>query len=83
MRFIFLLGGTLGFLLAAVTSWQADHAADRILLDGALGCLAGALLFRWLWTVLLRGLRETLLTRQQAATAAAAAKAKAPLNSTP
>ena len=76
MRFIFLLGGTLGFLLAAATSWQADHAADRILLDGALGCLAGALLFRWLWTVLLRGLRETLLSRQEAATAAAAAKTK-------
>lgn len=83
MRFIFLLGGTLGFLLAAATSWQADHAVDRILLDGALGCLAGALLFRWLWTVLLRGLRETLLTRQEAATAAAAAKTKAPLSPTP
>ena len=76
MRFIFLSGGTLGFLIAAATSWAMEHAADRILLDGALGCLAGALLFRWLWTVLLRGLRETLLTRQQAAATAAAAKPK-------
>jgi len=73
MRFIFLFGGTLGFLLAAATSWQTDHAPDRILLAGAFGCLVGALLFRWLWTVLLRGLRETLLVRREAATAAAAA----------
>jgi hypothetical protein len=73
MRFIFLLGGALGFLLAAATSWQTDHTPDHILLAGALGCLAGALLFRWLWTVLLRGLRETLLLRRDAATAAAAA----------
>lgn len=83
MRFIFLLGGSLGFLLAAATSWQAGHAPDRILLDGALGCLAGALLFRWLWTVLLRGLRETLLHRQQVATAAAAAKSKTPMSPNP
>ena len=76
MRFIFLLGGTCGFVLAAGSSWLADRAADRILLDGAVGCLAGALLFRWLWTILLRGLRETLIARHHAATAAAAGKAK-------
>lgn len=77
MRFVFLIGGLLGFTVAAASSWQADHAPDRLLLDGALGCLAGGLLFRWLWTVLLRGLRETLLTRQAAAATAAAAKPKA------
>ena len=76
MRYVFLLGGILGFLLAAVASWQVDHAADRILLDAALGCLTGALLFRWLWTVVLRGLRETILTRQAAATATATTKTK-------
>ena len=36
-----------------------------------LGCLTGALLFRWFWTVLLRGLRETILIRQKAAALAA------------
>jgi len=73
MRFIFLLGGALGFILAVVTGWMMDRAPDRILLDGAIGCLVGALLFRWLWSVLLRGLRETLIARQEAAAAAAAA----------
>ena len=76
MRFIFLLGGTVGFILAAGTGWLSDRAPDRILLDGATGCLVGALLFRWLWTILLRGLRETLVARHVAATAAAAGKAK-------
>ncbi len=43
-----------------------------VLLDGAVGCLTGALLFRWFWTVLVRGIRETIVTRHAAATAAAA-----------
>jgi len=73
MKFIFLAGGLAGFLLAATSGFFADHAADRILLDGAIGCLAGALLFRWFWTVLVRGIRETILSRHAAATAAAAA----------
>lgn len=77
MRFIFLCGGVLGFALAALAGWQADRSPDRILLDAALGCLTGALLFRWFWTVLLRGLRETILTRQKAA-ALAATPAKQP-----
>lgn len=72
MRFVFLCGGTLGFVLAAAAGWLADRTPDRILLDAALGCLVGALLFRWFWTVLLRGLRETILSRQKAATVAAA-----------
>jgi hypothetical protein len=71
MKFVFLSGGVLGFSTAAVTGWLADRSADRILLDAAFGCLAGALLFRWFWTVLLRGLRETILIRQKAAAVAA------------
>jgi hypothetical protein len=78
MKFIFLIGGLLGFTLAAATSWFSDRSADRILLDSAVGCLAGALLFRWFWTVLLRGLRETILIRQKAAATAAATLAKQP-----
>jgi hypothetical protein len=76
MRFIFLSGGVLGFSLASGTSWFMDRGPDRIMLDGACGCLAGALLFRWFWTVLLRGLRETILTRQKAAAVATATPAK-------
>lgn len=77
MRFVFLFGGVLGFSIAALTGWLAERSANRILLDAALGCLIGALLFRWFWTVLLRGLRETILIRQKAA-AVAALTAKQP-----
>lgn len=73
MKFIFLAGGFAGFLLAAAGSIWAGHQPDRILLDGSVGCLAGALLFRWFWTVLVRGIRETIIARNAAAAAAAAA----------
>ena len=71
MKFVFLAGGFAGFLFTGGASYWAGHQSDRILLDGAVGCLAGALLFRWFWTVLVRGIRETILQRHAAATAAA------------
>ncbi len=77
MKFIFLLGGFCGFALAAGTDFWVGRDADRILFDGAVGCLVGALLFRWFWTVLVRGIRETILNRHAALTAANAATAKA------
>lgn len=76
MRFVFLFGGVLGFAVSALAGWLADRPADRILLDAAVGCLAGALLFRWFWSVLLRGLRETILIRQKAAALVAAQTGK-------
>jgi hypothetical protein len=71
MKFVFLAGGLAGFLSASATSFWSGHQPDRIFLDGAVGCLAGALLFRWFWTVLVRGIRETILARHAAAIAAA------------
>ena len=73
MKFVFLAGGAAGFLAGAGTSYWAGHEPDRIFLDAAVGCLAGALLFRWFWTVLVRGIRETILARHATAAAAAAA----------
>ena len=73
MRFIFLLGGGFGFAVAGATSWYAQSGPDRIFFDAACGCLVGALLFRWFWTVLLGGLRETVHARHKAAQAAAQA----------
>jgi hypothetical protein len=76
MKFIFLSGGFAGFLLAAASGYFSGSSADRVLLDAAVGCLIGALLFRWFWTVLVRGIRETILTRHAAATATVPAKTK-------
>jgi hypothetical protein len=74
MKAIFLIGGFSGFVTGAATSLWAGHEPDRIFLDAAVGCLAGGLLFRWFWTVLVRGIRETLLQRQAAALATAKTK---------
>jgi len=74
MKFVFLAGGLAGFLLAGTAGFLADRAADRVLLDASLGCCVGALLFRWFWTVLVRGIRETILQRHAAATASAKQK---------
>lgn len=71
MKYIFLAGGFTGFIAAGVTSFWVGHQPDRILFDAAVGCLVGALLFRWFWTVLVRGIRETILLRHAAATASA------------
>lgn len=71
MQFVFLAGGLAGFLTATAGSYWSGHQPDRILFDGAVGCLAGALLFRWFWTVLVRGIRETILARHAAASATA------------
>lgn len=79
MKFVFLSGGLTGFLVGLGTSWLLDHAPDRVFLDASVGCLIGAVLFRWFWTIVLAGLRDTVLARQRtalAAQAATAAKAK-------
>lgn len=74
MKFVFLAGGAAGFVLAGAASIWAGHPADRIFFDGAVGCLCGSLLFRWFWTVLVRGIRETLVARHAAAVAEAKTK---------
>jgi hypothetical protein len=73
MKSLFLAGGFAGFVLCSVAGFAAGRAPDLILRDAAIGCLAGALLVRWFWLVLLRGFRETLAVRRRAAEEAAAA----------
>jgi hypothetical protein len=76
MKFIFLTGGLVGFILVAATGLYADRSPDRVLFDATLGCLGAAVLFRWFWSVVLHGFRETYLTRQRNAAAAASEGAK-------
>ena len=76
MKFVFLAGGLAGFLVTAAAGLHAGRAMDRVLFDAAVGCLVGAVLFRWFWNVLLHGFREAYLSRQRAATAANAGKTK-------
>jgi len=83
MKFVFLTGGFAGFLLAGGGSYWAGHQPDRILFDGAAGSLAGGLLFRWFWTILVGGIRETILCRPVPAPAGTAPSSPAPAAKTP
>ena len=73
MKFVVLIGGICGFAVAGATGLWAAHSGDRTLLDAALGCLAGGLIFRAFWAVLLHGIRQAYLSRRAAAVAAVAA----------
>lgn len=74
MKFIFLAGGFAGFLLTAIAGYLADRSVNNIILDAAIGCLVGAVLFRWFWSVALTSMQETveIKAREEAAAAAAA-----------
>jgi len=76
MKFIFLAGGFAGFFLTLLTGFIAGRAPDLVLRDSAFGCLAGALLFRWFWSVFVKALTEAVAIRRAAAEAAAAAAAE-------
>lgn len=80
MKFIFFLGGFTGFALTAAAGYFAGHPAERLFFDAAVGCLAGAMLFRWFWAVVLRGFREVARERHAAAMAAAAANRQSKLS---
>ena len=83
MKFVFLSGGLIGFLIAGIAGLAADRAFDHVLLDAALGCLAGALLFQWFWSIFVRGFRETYLARHHAPPATPPAPAPAPAAARP
>ena len=80
MKFAFLVGGFTGFALVTVAGFTAGRAADLVLRDAALGCLAGALLFRWFWSVVIRAFTETMTLKRVAAEAEEEAQAAAKAN---
>lgn len=79
MRAVFLLGGFVGFVVVAISGFQAGRSGDRVLIDASLACIGSALLFRWFWSRLVNALADTVkkkrAVRQAAEEAAAAAKA--------
>ncbi|WP_269799097.1 hypothetical protein [Geminisphaera colitermitum] len=65
MRSIFLFSGFIGFTVVALAGLTAGRDPDLVLRDAAIGCLAGALVGRWFWSVLVSAMRETLLAQRQ------------------
>lgn len=75
MRFIFLNGGFLGFILVVIAGVLADRPIDHVLRDAAVGALVGAFLFRWFWEIFVKALSQAV--RSKRATQAAAEEAAA------
>jgi len=76
MRYVFLAGGFAGFSLSALAGGLAGREPDLILRDAALACIAGAFLFRWFWSVLVKSLTEAVSAKRAAERAAAEAAAQ-------
>jgi hypothetical protein len=70
MRSIFLAGGCAGFLLTGAAGLLAGREITEVFRDAALGCLAGALLCRWFWSVLIGAMKETAEIKAREAAAA-------------
>jgi hypothetical protein len=83
MRFIFLIGGFVCFLLVSVTGLLADRNIDLVLRDASIAALAGGFLFRWFWAIFVKLLSQAVRAKRvtrQAGEDAAAAAAKAAAN---
>lgn len=80
MKFVFLAGGFVGFALSAVAGLAAGRDAAPVWRDATIGCLVGAFLFRWFWSVVVKALAETVERRRREA---AAAEARPAPSSTP
>lgn len=83
MRFIFLIGGFVCFVLVSLGGWMADRAIDNILRDASIAALIGGFLFRWFWAIFVKLLSQAVRAKRAAEKArdeAAAAAAKATAN---
>lgn len=66
MKFFLLLGGTAGFLLAFSSGLLAGNEVSIALRDGAIGCLAGALLMKGFHTVFIMCLHDMVAQKARA-----------------
>ena len=83
MRFIFLVGGFVGFFLVALTGVMSDRSIDLVLRDASIAAIAGAILFRWFWAIFVKLLSQAVRSKRatrQAVEDAASAAAKAAAN---
>lgn len=65
MRWTFLLGGFMGFLLAFTAGIVAGRTPALLFRDSAIACVLGAFLMRWFWSVLINGVADTAVGQQR------------------
>jgi hypothetical protein len=73
MKYLFLIGGSLGFALVFLGGWIVGREPLSSVIQASFGCLVGAVLFRWLGNTYARSVRTVLLEREAASRARPAA----------
>ena len=83
MKYLLLIGGFLGFALVFLGGWIVGRDPLSSVIQASFGCLAGAVLFRWLGHTYARSVHTVLLEREAASKARAAAGDSETVSSTP
>ncbi len=81
MKYLLLIGGLLGFGLVFLGGLMAGRESLPAVIEGSLGCVVGAVLFRWLGNVYQQSVRITVRERETAARARAEAGPAEPISS--
>jgi hypothetical protein len=78
MRYAFLIGGFVGFMLTALAGFLAERSSEIVLRDAAISCVIAAFLFRWFWSVVVKAFIEAAHQRRQQAAQSAKTGEEAP-----
>jgi hypothetical protein len=66
MKYMLLIGGLLGFSLVFVAGWMAGRDALTAVIEGSIGCVVAAMLFRWLGRIYQQSVRAVVREREAA-----------------
>lgn len=82
MKALLLMGGLLGFGLVFVAGLLAGRDPLSAVIEGSIGCLVAAILFRWLGNIYEQSIRTVVREREFAARVQAETPETEPLSST-
>ena len=66
MKFLVLLGGSLGFTVVFAGGWFVGRDPLSNLIEASFGCLIGAVLFRWFGNLYLQSVQTVMREREAA-----------------
>lgn len=67
MKYLLLIGGLLGFGLVFVAGSVAGRDPLSAVIEGSIGCVVAAMLFRWLGSIYEQSIRTVVRERETAA----------------
>lgn len=82
MKYMMLLGGLFGFGLVFIAGWMAGRDTLSAVIEGSIGCVVAAMLFRWLGNIYQQSIQTVVRERQAAARVTAETTEAEPISST-